>query len=200
MLLVLSAIVLTSICWFTTFVISYYDYHPKAPRRLTKVSLSKNKSVVAWILLILLSLIWGSSFILIKKSLVAFDPLQLGAGRIVISFLAFTPLFLFHFSQINWKRFWPLLVVGFCGSALPAFLYASAQTEIPSGIAGLLNALTPIFAFLLSIIAFGKSFSGKQLLGISLGFVGTAIVFLSKEDISVSFSYYHGLLLSLIHI
>ena len=156
-----------------------------------------NSVLTAWVILFLLSLIWGSSFILIKKSLVAFSPQEVGAGRIAISFLAFTPLFFYQFKKIDWSKFWPLLVVGLFGSALPAFLYATAQTEIPSAIAGLLNALTPIFTFILSILAFGISFSWRQLLGITLGFIGTAIIFLGQNEVTGSLPLVMGLLLVL---
>ena len=100
-------------------------------------------------------------------------------------------------TQKDWTKFWPLLVVGLFGSALPAFLYATAQTQIPSAIAGLLNALTPIFAFILSVMAFGKSFSWQQLLGITLGFAGTAIIFFSQNEVSGDFPLLMGFLLVL---
>lgn len=140
---------------------------------------------------------WGSSFILIKKALIAFSPLQVGAGRVVIAFLAFMPLLMYHFKQIPWSKVKPLLVVGFMGSALPAILYAIAQTHIASGVAGLLNALTPIFTFLLAIMFFGRSFSWKHLLGISLGFLGTLLIFFTKQGATGSFPLNYGLLIVL---
>lgn len=155
------------------------------------------RGYTAWGILLILSLIWGSSFILIKKSLLAFSPEEVGSARIAISFLAFTPLFFYQLKRIDWTKFWPLLVVGLFGSALPAFLYATAQTQIPSAIAGLLNALTPIFAFILSVMAFGKSFSWQQLLGITLGFAGTAIIFFSQNEVSGDFPLLMGFLLVL---
>lgn len=123
--------------------------------------------------------------------------MQVGAGRVAIAFLAFLPLFFYHFKQITWNKIFPLFVIGLCGSGLPAFLYATAQTHISSGVAGLLNALTPIFTFLLALMFFGRTFSWKQLAGITLGFVGTSIIFLSKNEGGTSFPIVSGLLIVL---
>ena len=121
--------------------------------------------------------------------------MQVGTGRIVISFLAFIPLFLYYLKDIDWDKLWPLLVVGLCGSGLPAILYATAQTHIDSGIAGLLNAMTPIFTFILALWIFGRRFAWKQLVGIILGFMGTLIIFMGKGGGAEQFPLYYGLLI-----
>lgn len=121
--------------------------------------------------------------------------MQVGAGRTSIAFLAFLSLFFKQFNEINWKKFFPLLIVGLCGSALPAFLYAIAQTKIPSGVAGILNALTPIFAFLLALMFFGKKFYWKHLIGISLGFLGCLLIFITKQDGISKFPLFFGFLI-----
>ncbi len=108
--------------------------------------------------------------------------MQVGAGRIVIAFLAFLPLFFVYFKRIDWSKFWPLLFVGICGSGIPAFLYAMGQTKIPSGVTGVLNSMTPIFTLLLAILFFKKPFIPKQLSGILLGFVGVCFVFFVKDQ------------------
>ena len=145
-------------------------------------STKSNNQLTSWVLLLILSVIWGSSFILIKKSLLAFTPLQVGAARVVIAFLAFLPMFFYFLKEIKWNKFIPLAVVGLFGSALPAILYAYAQTEIPSAIAGLLNALTPVFTLLLAVLFFGRQAKVGHFIGILLGFTGTALIFLSKYD------------------
>jgi len=134
-------------------------------------------------------LVWGSSFILIKKALVAFTPLQVGSGRVVISFVAFLPLFFYKYKSIDWSKFKPLFVIGLCGSGIPAILYAIGQTHIPSSIAGVLNSLTPIFTFLLAILFFRQKFSPKQMIGIALGFVGVMIIFFAGNTTDVNFEY-----------
>ena len=97
-----------------------------------------------WVYLIILSLIWGSSFILIKKGLIGLTPLQLGALRILISGFF---VFLFGFNTLKevpkskWK--W-LIISGFIGTFFPVFLFAYAETEIDSAVASILNSLVPL--------------------------------------------------------
>ncbi|WP_344820976.1 DMT family transporter [Aquimarina gracilis] len=126
-----------------------------------------------WIYLIILSLIWGSSFILIKKSLIGLSPLQLGALRTV-----FAALFLFSigFKSIKtiqgneWK--W-VAISAFVGTFIPAFLFAFAETEIDSGITSILNSLTPLITFVLGVVLFSIRFSKNQLIGVIIGLIGS---------------------------
>lgn len=156
-----------------------------------------NESVLAWILLLSLSLIWGSSFILIKKSLVSFSSLEVGAARISISFLAFLPLFIRYFREVPWKKILPFAVVGLCGSGFPAFLYAFGQREIPSSAAGVFNSLTPIFTFILSVLFFKGKLYGKQLAGVVLGFTGASLLFLIKKEGEIAFPFFYAMLMVL---
>ena len=157
----------------------------------------KDSSLLAWGLLLFLSLVWGSSFILIKKSLVSYSADQVAAGRIVFAFLAFLPLLIKKYKDVDRQSLLPLIIVGICGSGLPATLYAIAQTQISSSVAGLLNALTPIFAFILAVTLFGKKFKWQQLLGITLGFLGTLFIFFSRSDGNEQFPVFFGLLIVL---
>ncbi len=156
-----------------------------------------HKSSLAWFLLILLSLVWGSSFILIKKALVSFDGMQVGAGRIVIAFLAFTPIFTYRFKDIDWSKFKWFLIVGLCGSGLPSFLFAIAQLHISSAIAGVMNSLTPIFTFILAILIFRHKFSIVQLLGIIAGFAGVICIFLTNSGTENNVPLFYGSLIIL---
>jgi len=93
-----------------------------------------------YFLLLLLSLVWGSSYILIKKGLIAYTPPQVACLRIAISSLTFLPFFLVRFRQIDWSKFKYLAIVGLTGSFIPAFLFSFAQTEINSSMAGVLSS------------------------------------------------------------
>jgi len=154
-------------------------------------------SGLAWLLLILLSLIWGSSFILIKKALISFNATQVGAARIAISFLAFLPLFIKHFKSIPWNKLKPFIIVGLCGSGFPAFLFAIGQQEIPSSAAGVFNSLTPIFTFIIAIFFFKARLYGKQLTGVILGFSGASLLFLAKQEGELAFPFFHSMLMVL---
>jgi len=135
----------------------------------------------AWLTLIFLSLIWGTSFILIKKALIVFAPIEVAILRISISAIAFTPFFIYFFRKLEWHR-WPLyLIIGLTGSGIPAVLFATAQTQLSSGTVGVLNSMTPIFALIIGVIAFKNQTSKWQVLGIALGFVGAASLILLGE-------------------
>ena len=134
---------------------------------------AKNKK---WFFLITLALIWGSSFILIKKSLIGLTALQLGALRIIISGL-FILMIGFHtlkkLSRTDWK--W-VIIAGIIGTFLPAFLFAFAISEIDSSVASILNSLTPLNTILLGFFLFNISSTKRQITGVIIGFFGTSIL------------------------
>lgn len=108
-------------------------------------------SNLKWILYFTLVFIWGTSFILIKKGLEVFGPVQVGSIRIVISFLALSPFVYKRFKSIAAKDWIILSISGTIGSLLPAYLFAMAQTGLNSSTAGVLNSLTPLFTLLVGI-------------------------------------------------
>ncbi|MEP6574104.1 MAG: DMT family transporter [Gemmatimonadota bacterium] len=140
---------------------------------------AQGNRVQAWTLLIVLSLIWGTSYLLIKKGLAGFDPLEIGLLRMSVAALCLTPFALFHLRQVRGKERLQLLVIGFTGNALPAFLYAKAETVIPSAAAGMLTSTTPIFMLIVGWLCFGSRFPLLKVLGILVGCVGTAVLALA---------------------
>ena len=133
--------------------------------------------------MLFLSLVWGSSFILIKKSLIAFSSYEVGMLRIGISALAFLPIAVGAFRKIERKDLKFLLLVGLTGSGIPAFLFPLAQTQISSSVAGLLNSLTPLFTLVLGILFFKTAFKSSKLAGVLIGLVGAALLILFGENI-----------------
>lgn len=133
-------------------------------------------SLLAWSLLIILALIWGTSFILIKKGLQFYSPVELGAYRIFSASIVMLPIAIKQIRGLVPRQIKWLIIAGFTGSFLPAFLFAIAQTNLDSSVSGALNALTPIFALLLGALLFHQAILKKSLLGISIGFVGTLIL------------------------
>ena len=148
----------------------------------------------AWLILTGLSIIWGSSFILIKRGLLVFPPEQVGAMRLGISAIAFFPFLVSQVNRIDWKKLKYLLVVGVTGSGLPAFLFATAQTEISSSLTGILNSLTPLFTLLIGVLAFGSPFSWGKLMGIVLGLAGATSLILLSGSSGVEGNMWYGLL------
>jgi len=134
----------------------------------------KRPELLDWIVLLALMLVWGSSFILIKKGLESFDNLQVGALRVSISFLALLPFSLKRISRIKIHNFHLFLLAGLMGNAIPAFLFAKAQTGMDSLMAGILNSLTPLFTLLLGVWFFGRRTHWLNVLGVITGFMGAA--------------------------
>lgn len=128
---------------------------------------------LVWTLLIILALIWGSSFILIKKGLQVFSAGEVGALRIFSAAVVLLPLSLPKLKTLNLRQWKWLFISGMVGSFAPAFLFAYAQTQLQSGVTGVLNALTPIFALLVGVLFFGGKLKRQDIIGITLGFAGT---------------------------
>lgn len=129
-----------------------------------------------WLVLFFLSVVWGSSFILIKKGLMAYPPEIMATLRVFIASIAFIPIFILRYKDIDWSKFKYLLVVGMAGTALPSFLFAFAQTKISSSIAGALNSLTPLFVLVLGVLFFKQAYSHSKLLGVMVGLVGAVLL------------------------
>lgn len=135
-------------------------------------------AITNWLLLSVLALIWGSSFILIKRGLEGFSPMQMASIRISLSFLTVLPIAIFQLRKTTRHERWYIFLVGLFGSGIPPFIYAFAQTRVDSGIAGVINSTTPLFAFILGILFFGIVFKIPKFLGVLLGLVGTALLIL----------------------
>jgi len=148
-------------------------------------------SVQAWFVLLLLSVVWGSSFILIKKSLLAFTAYEVGALRMGISFLAFLPLLIIRRKEIPWDQWKPLMVIGLAGTTIPAFLYPIAETQLSSSVVGVLNSLTPLFAVTFGVLFFKAQVVKNQMIGVFIGMTGAVLlILLSKSTENASINAY----------
>jgi drug/metabolite transporter (DMT)-like permease len=135
-----------------------------------------------YLLLLSTTLIWGTSFILIKKASQVFQPLEVGSLRIVIGFLFFLPVFLLQKKNLPKGMAAWILLSGLMGSFLPSLLFAWAGSKIDSALSGMLNAVTPLFTVLIGILFFGQRFSRIQWLGISFGLAGALMLGLLKAS------------------
>lgn len=137
-----------------------------------------------WIYLIILSLIWGSSFILMKKALIGLTPIQVGALRILITAIFLLLIGFGRLLRIE-KRHWKYLALNaMLGSFFPVFLFSFALQKIDSSIASILNALTPLNTLIFGAMVFGFSFKRRHFIGVLIGFVGTAILILEGTKIN----------------
>ncbi len=136
-------------------------------------------------ILLLLAFIWGSSFILMKIGLKSFDSMQTASLRIGFASLFLLPYSLRFLNKLRRKDVLPLLIAGFVGSFIPAFLFTKAQTRIDSALAGMLISLTPVFTMIVGVILFKVKIRGGQVLGILLGMLGALGLIASGADVSL---------------
>ncbi len=134
----------------------------------------KQSRLLPWLILFILVIVWGSSFILIKKGLVAFSHYQVGALRISLTFFVLLPFTIGRFLLLKARDWRYLAITGIVGAGLPAFLFAKAQTGIDSYMAGLLNSLTPLFTLLVGLALFGFRTKWFNIIGILIALAGTA--------------------------
>ncbi|MEP2025187.1 MAG: DMT family transporter [Reichenbachiella sp.] len=142
--------------------------------------------LVSWLLLILLALIWGSSFILIKKSLLTFSAGEVGTLRMFIAFIGLSPFAIPVLKKIDSKKLPTLFLVGFVGSLLPAILFAIAQTQLESAITGVINAMTPVFVLLIGLVFFHHKIKTVNAIGIAIGFMGCSFIMLGGAYFDLS--------------
>ena len=135
----------------------------------------------AWSLMAFLAAIWGSSFILVKKSLSVFDASQVGSLRIVAAFCFFLPFFLINLKKIPFQKAHLFLWVGCLGNLFPAYLFALAGSKLDSGVSGALNSTTPLFTLIIGGLFFGNIIKKRQIFGVFLGFIGALLLILAGQ-------------------
>ncbi len=150
-----------------------------------------------WIYLIILSIVWGSSFILIKKALIGLTPIQVGALRILITAFVLTLVGFKELFTIKKKHWYYIFLTAILGTFFPAFLFAYAINGIDSSIASILNSLTPLNTLIVGTLLFGFSFTRHQLFGILIGLIGTAILILKGAQLNPNQNYWYAVLVIL---
>ena len=116
-----------------------------------------------------------------KKGLISFSGIQVGALRISLAFLVFLPYSLRILKKVPRESLKYIFAIGLVGSFLPAFLYAIAQTKIDSAPTGILNSLTPLATYIWGIFAFGQQRNTKRFLGILVGLVGASVLIVEAD-------------------
>ena len=144
-------------------------------------------SLKKWGTLVILSLIWGSSYILIKKGLTGLTPIQLGSLRVIVTTIIIAPIGYQKIKHIPRQKMKWVALSAFVGSFFPAYLFAFAETEISSSITAVMVSLTPLFTLLISVFVFGEELLKKQVFGVLIGFTGI-IVLINNELFSSSFN------------
>ena len=134
-------------------------------------------SLKQFLLLLIPSALWGSSFIFMKELAPIFGPVLTATLRIIAASLFLIILFLVQGYKVHWKRDWKLfMIIGLGNSAIPFSLYAYAALFIPSSLSVILNSTSPMFGVLFGLIMLGSRISWNKLVGVLLGTVGEGFV------------------------
>lgn len=147
---------------------------------------SSKSPLQAWILLLLVALTWGTSFILIKKTLTTFSVTEVAAGRLFLATLFFVPIMIRSRHQIPTDRYRYLLISALTGYIIPAFLFAQAGTRLNSSLSGMLNSLSPLCTLIIGVLFFAQPRRPLQIAGILLGLLGSSFLIFSKATGSLN--------------
>jgi drug/metabolite transporter (DMT)-like permease len=148
-----------------------------------------------WLVFALLSIVWGSSFILIKEGLKAFTPYQVASLRMLFAGLVLLPFAIKAFRKIPKDKMGIVIFSGLVGNFFPAYLFCIAETRIDSALAGILNSLTPLFTILVGIIFYKTQTTTIKFLGILIGFVGLTFLLLTGKEMRFENISYASLVL-----
>jgi drug/metabolite transporter (DMT)-like permease len=135
-----------------------------------------------WLLLIVLTVIWGSSFILIKKSLEHYGPFQVGALRVLIAGILLAPVALLNMAKFPKKRWKWLVLAAVTGNFVPMFLFPLAETEVSSSIAGIINSMMPIFVIIIGALFWKFQTTKRQVIGVAISFSGACLLMVSGRE------------------
>jgi drug/metabolite transporter (DMT)-like permease len=144
------------------------------------------KNITNWVLFGVLTLIWGSSFILMKEGLVKLSAYQVAALRIFSSGVVLMPIALRQFRQIPREKIKNIVFSGAIGSFIPAFLFCLAEEHINSSLAGIVNALSPLFAILIGVLFYEMKASPQKIGAVLIGFLGLCLLCISKDGFNVN--------------
>lgn len=150
-----------------------------------------NKNLLRWSIYIILCIIWGSSFKLMKDSAAGLSAIEIAALRIFSAGLVFVPLAFFHISKVPRAKTGTVILSAVFGNLLPAFLFAIAMTKIDGSIGGILNSLTPICVVVIGITFFKDRIVRQKITGVLIGFLGVVLLILAPAltgERTISFS------------
>ncbi len=138
--------------------------------------------LINWGLFLTITVIWGSSFILMKEGLMQLTAFQVAAMRIFSAGLVLLPIAIQQLKRIPNDKIKMAVLSATIGNFIPAFLFCIAETRINSSLAGIVNALTPLFAILMGVLFFKMPFIWKKVAGVLVGFVGLCLLFLPRSN------------------
>jgi drug/metabolite transporter (DMT)-like permease len=159
-------------------------------------SITSNKKVFVWVSFLFLMLVWGSSFKLMKESLKVFSPMEAASLRLVFAMITVIGFAIPHFIKIEKSKMKHLVLSAVIAMGAPAFMFATAQgAGIVGSIAGILNALTPMMTFLIGILFFKQEMTSRKVIGLLIGFCGSATLILVNQKGSIEINFFAFLII-----
>lgn len=149
---------------------------------MQRAKLKDNHALLSYLILLFLSAVWGSSFIIMKKVNPVFDATQISALRLIFAGAVALPIVFKQFKTFSKRHWTALILVGIVGNAIPSFLFAIASKEINSATSGILNGLAPIFTLLIGVFFFQFKGKGMHYIGAALGLLGCLLVIQGKDS------------------
>ena len=150
---------------------------------------------ISWAIFVLLCLIWGSSFILMKVGKEGLTAVQVAGVRIFSASAVLLPFAIYYISRLPRQKIPVILLTGVTGNLIPAFLFATAVVKMDSSLVGILNSLTPICVVVLGVGFFRDRIGAKKLTGVLVGFAGLCLLTFTQEDVSLDNLGYAGLVI-----
>ena len=139
---------------------------------------------INWAIFCILSIVWGSSFILMKEGLTVLSAYQVASLRMLFAGLVLLPFAFSAFKKIPKEKMGIVFLSGFLGNFIPAYLFCIAETNIDSSLAGILNSLTPLFTILVGLSFFKTTINKQKMIGVIIGFIGLCLLFAAGKNIS----------------
>jgi drug/metabolite transporter (DMT)-like permease len=154
-----------------------------------------------WISFVVLTIAWGSSFMLVKRGLQSFSPWQVASIRLTAAMSVFLPFALRYFKEIPKSQLPYIVLSGLLSMCIPAFLFCAAQIGLSSSIVSVLNALTPAFTFLVGVFFYQQKSKMMQIVGLTIGFIGSALlIFINpKGEITINFSAFYVVVATILY-
>lgn len=162
---------------------------------MSTIALPTTSSYTKWFYLLLLSLIWGSSFILIKKGLTGFGYFEAATIRLMAAGLVFLPFGVGNLRKIPPEKLGFVALTALLGMFIPAYLFCLAQVKVQSAVAAMLNGLTPVFTFVFSILIFKITYKANQVAGLLLGLVCAVLLAVERSSSAISLNWHAGLII-----
>jgi drug/metabolite transporter (DMT)-like permease len=155
---------------------------------LVKTIPRPRQASLAWLLLVVLTLIWGSSFILIKRGLAVYTPIQVATLRIFAAGFCTALLLLVNLKKIPFAFWKYAFVSGLLGNLIPSLCFSLAGSRLDSSVSGILNSFTPLATLMIGLLFFGMQVSARKMLGIVVGLAGCTALILFDAKGSLSFN------------